>query len=701
MTWLFSFYWFGALAVAGPVLFHMWRRTPRGQRPFSTLMFLTPSPPRMTSRSRIEHWMLLLLRAASLALLAFAFTRPLWRTPIQEIESSSHEQLLAILIDTSASLKRETLWNDLIGKLDERLSQLPPETSVALYRFDRQFAAVVDFRETQSMEISTRREIVRERLKELKPTWEQTDLGEALIRTAAALQEAQSERTKPAPQRIWLATDLQSGAETVAIQGYEWPEDLPVDVILARPASPSNAGLQVVERNVETGTDVLRVRVTNSADSVKEELTLKWDSPSSTEVSVYVPPGQSRTVIPPPRVAGEASSVLHLLGDDHDFDNRVYIADRSPDKRRVLYCGLEPASDTNGARFYLEQVFSSSHRYQVDLQEFHESNFAAAESQPALIILIQPEIDAQPMIRRHLANGGTVVVASPTIETMQASLSLCGREDLLIAEATVVRYAMLAEIDFTHPVFAPFAESQFGDFTGIRFWKHRTVSGLRVAAANPDETTDVLPTAHDHVLARFDDGQPAIVELIADRGQVLLFAAGWQPADSQFARSSKFPMLMFRLLERSAGVTQRPDSQAVGTAITWPATTNLESGSTGSVMLPDGKQITLLPIDRPFSQTDSPGLYNLHVPGRTEQIAINLAANESRTAPLSLEQLESYGLKLSAHERPQVRLERQRQLQLTELEQTQKLWQIILTIVIIVLAIETYFSGRFSFKDAQ
>ncbi len=80
MTPLAPFYLLGALAIAGPILFHLWRRTPRGRREFSTLMFLTPSPPRVTSRSRVEHWLLLLLRGAVLCLLALAFARPLWRT---------------------------------------------------------------------------------------------------------------------------------------------------------------------------------------------------------------------------------------------------------------------------------------------------------------------------------------------------------------------------------------------------------------------------------------------------------------------------------------------------------------------------------------------------------------------------------------------------------------------------------------------
>ena len=62
MTFLAPLFLLGALAIIGPVLFHLIRRTTREVTPFSTLMFLTPSPPRITKRSRLENLWLLLLR---------------------------------------------------------------------------------------------------------------------------------------------------------------------------------------------------------------------------------------------------------------------------------------------------------------------------------------------------------------------------------------------------------------------------------------------------------------------------------------------------------------------------------------------------------------------------------------------------------------------------------------------------------------
>lgn len=71
----------GLAALSLPLIFHLVRRTPRGRQEFSSLMFLLPSPPRLTRRSRLDQILLLLLRLAALALLAFAFARPFSAKP--------------------------------------------------------------------------------------------------------------------------------------------------------------------------------------------------------------------------------------------------------------------------------------------------------------------------------------------------------------------------------------------------------------------------------------------------------------------------------------------------------------------------------------------------------------------------------------------------------------------------------------------
>ena len=77
MSFLAPLFLLGALAVSAPIIFHLIRQTSREKTLFSSLMFLLPTPPRLTRRSRLEHIFLLVLRCTVLCLLALGFARPL------------------------------------------------------------------------------------------------------------------------------------------------------------------------------------------------------------------------------------------------------------------------------------------------------------------------------------------------------------------------------------------------------------------------------------------------------------------------------------------------------------------------------------------------------------------------------------------------------------------------------------------------
>jgi len=689
-------YLLAALAVAGPVLFHLWRRTPRGRRSFSTLMFLSPSPPRITSRSRIEHWLLLLLRGAALILLALAFSRPLWRTAIQTPEPVTEDEIVAVLVDTSASLQRKGLWDALQRTLEDHLAQIPESASVGVYQFHDRWSAVADFAELKPLAPRARRELIRTRIRELRPGWGATHLGDALIRTASALQEVQTDRTTPVRLRILLATDLPQGARLEPLNGYEWPKDLRLEVLSIPADGPTNAGMQWIERNPDLPDDVLRVRVTNASNSRREQFQIAWKGAEQEALPVYVPPGQSRVVIPPKRPESEQATALVLIGDDQDFDNTLYIAPRRDEVRQVVYIGADAANDPASLRFYLDGVFSASQRYRIETEPWNDGMMILPVAKPALVVVGDAPPAAEAFLKSYKKANGTVLIACPSAASLESALRMCGVDAVTVTEAEVKPDAMIGDIDFEHPVFAPFAESQFSDFTGIRFWKHRTMSGFR-----PDILPGATP-AGGRVLARFDDGDPALVEFRSEGSRLWVLTAGWHPADSQLARSSKFPPLLLRMLEVASGEATRVPQVAVGGSIAWPA--SADRAATGSVRGPDGTVTKDLDTAQPFSATGIPGLYEVTRGDRTEAVAVNLAPDECRTGPLPLEQLESLGVRLGDVETTESARRneaRKRQLQIEELEQSQKLWRWALLVTLAILVMETWLAGRYRLAPTE
>ena len=126
MNFLTPFFLLGGLALAGPIIYHLVRRTTREKLRFSSLMFLAPSPPRLSKRHRLEHILLLILRCAALALLALGFARPFLRqTPIDD-PTAAQPKRIAVLVDTSASMRRDGLWTAARDRVEEVLRRAGP-----------------------------------------------------------------------------------------------------------------------------------------------------------------------------------------------------------------------------------------------------------------------------------------------------------------------------------------------------------------------------------------------------------------------------------------------------------------------------------------------------------------------------------------------------------------------------------------------
>src|SRR5207248_577239 len=116
-------------------------------------------------------------------------------------------------------------------------------------------------------------------------------------------------------------------------------------------------------------------------------------------------------------------------------------------------------------------------------------------------------------------------------------------------------------------------------------------------------------------------------------GRVFVLTAGWHPADSQLALSTKFVPLLYSILELSGGASSAPASYHVGDTVPLPA--EAFQASTGvTIERPDGKSFALAAVETNFTQTLMPGIYRVISGSAPKRFAVNLDAAESRTTPL-------------------------------------------------------------------
>lgn len=678
----------GLVALGLPLLLHLVRRTPTGRQNFSSLMFLLPSPPRLTRRSRLDQILLLLLRLAAVALLAFAFARPFLRESATLALSDLPARKVAILVDTSASMRRADLWQQAQQAIEREVADLNAHDEVGLFAFGEQLRTVVGFDAVSADAKQSRGEIVRQAANKLRPTWEATHLGAVMASLAAELDAAKDVEQSAARPQIVVISDFQASARLDALQGFEWPQEVQVVPRVLAVKRPTNATVQLLASEEGEPASELRVRVVNAGSSRDDQFFVSWaateakpEAKASTagELAVYVPPGQSRVVKLPRPEDRLTSDRIVLRGDDHDFDNTFYVVPPRKQQVRVLYFGADAADDESGSRHYLQLAATGEVLREVTVEELDLAGAALAKEPRARLVVVTSKLPGElaKSLQEFADGGGTVVVAPVDRAAAEAITQLLDDVTLSGRERSTDDFSLLGEISFAHPLFAPFASPRYSDFTKIHFWKRAPL-----ALGDSPKTT---------VIARFDDGEPAIVERVSKQGQIVALASGWDPESSQLALSSKFVPLVGALLDHACGTAESLGAVAVGQAVTLPenaAQRMLE------VQPPSGTPIKIPPAERSFANTAEPGVYRILAGDDEQRFAVNLAAAESNTAPLELEQLDRLGVKSGPALTRVERLDRIRQQRDTELESRQKIWRWLLVAALGVLIFETFWAGR-------
>jgi hypothetical protein len=682
----------GALAVAAPIIFHLVRRTTNDRFTFSSLLFLQPTPPKLTRRSRIEHWLLLLLRCLVLGLLALGFARPFFNDATRGGAGGNLARQRVILLDVSASMQRDGTWNQARQKVEKLLGDAKPTDQVAVYTFDQQAKSLVTFEQWRQAQDGERKAVAIQRLTDTKPGWRTTHLGNALASAMEALEEeaTRSELKRSSVQReIIVVTDLQEGAKLDGLQGMQWPEGVKVEFEKLDLGKRSNAGVQVVaegdEATAAAGEQVVRVRVSNASDSRKEQFQVGWAAVdgrqiSGTPVNVHVPAGQSRVIAVPRSVDSMQAEKVLLTGDDELFDNTAYVIKQEPERATILFLGEEEPADTKQLLFYVQRGLQTTRSLALEVANRSTANFpTAAELGAARLIIVGQALTSgqNAELRQMAEKGKTVLVALKDVNMAPSVANLLNVANLPAEEHSAGRHMLLGQVDFTHPLFAPFADPRFSDFTRIYFWKYRQVNLEGVTGAK--------------VLARFDDEKPALFSVTVGKGQIFVLTSGWHPADSQLALSSKFVPLLYSFLEQAGTVAARRAQFAVGDEVPMP----LEATATAQVIRPDGEK-QALGERKLLAATELPGLYSVQDNGKNWRFAVNLPAEESRTAPLPVEELERLGIPVhsSSLVTPQQAQARQEKLKHAELENRQKLWRWLVVGALAVLLMETWLAAR-------
>ncbi len=710
MGLLAPLYALAALALAGPILFHLIRRQPRGEVSFSSLMFLSASPPRLTRRSRLDNLWLLLLRVLALLLIATAFMRPFLRQD-QFLNRALAGRQIVILIDTSGSMQRADIWAAAQRTASEVLGELSPTDDVALYSIDRELTAILPLDDLSDTAPGVSRQAAKDALAQLEPTWQPTELAEGLKSLAdlIASQSISAELPPGTCHEVVLITDLQSGVRLEGLQGFAWPENINLDVRQLLPAKVGNARLSLLQADedepspataddkasssLSVAATTVRVRVENDSDAQPTPLQLSWANAMGPlpdrGTTLQVPPGQVRVV--PLGDRPPAADRILLQGDAWEGDNTLYLVQPIRMTRQIVFCGTSQTLPEEDLSYFLKQSPLSSELVRREVVAIAADELPARlESPETCAVVLEPTVAVlgqASAIGRYADAGGIVLIClsrsiaknrDDVAEFDEVSVflrELLQEPKLNVSEGKTEDFSLLAKIDFAHPVFAPLSDPRFNDFSKLRFWSHRQVA---------------LPAESQvRTVASLDNQAPLLLEAVRGTGKVWLLTAGWQPTASSLGLSTKFIPILMGIVDPQASRQPEQLSYAVGdnievsdpqhVVVTTPQAAFVDE----ALMLRHAQSIELR----------RPGLFWLQDGDAKRQIAVQVPASESRLVPLDVAQLEQYGIAVGPLASDARRRESMRQLQREELESKQRLWQWLLVASLVVLVLETWLAG--------
>jgi len=541
MSFVNPLFLFGALAVAVPILLHLVRRERSFKMEFPTLMYLRQVSKKFIRFQKLRHLLLLLLRVLAILLLALAFTRPFQEVPRVAALSGRIAEAHILLIDNSLSMGYGDRWNRAKEAAADIVRNIQAGDKVALLEFSE-----VTLARTQLLAETA---VLLSELEKMQLTDRPTRYGQALkVAEKIAFDSGTGIRV------IHLITDFQKTGWAAEERNFRLGSGVRLQYVDVGDPEFSNLALGDV-RIVEGDEDAsvgskIRFSLVNfgilDRDGSRVTLSLDGRSLSSKEIDIAM--GQVQGVeFELPRLAdGSHEFVLEVEDERLERDNRFALTMAARGKTPVLSVE-RPGSGRSGRApsYFLSRALNVSafSPYRLSTLTPQEVESAGAIAGGLLIWNNSPggSAETQRRLQRFVAEGGGLVIAlgdagSPSDFNRTFGQWLPVRMERT-GESAATRpsedFTLLTDLRFDHPVFRPFSEPHSGNFSSAKFYRH--------VRLNPDEGSEVL--------ARFDNGDPALVSAQVGQGRVLIFASSADDSANDLPLKAVYAPLWQQMLQ--------------------------------------------------------------------------------------------------------------------------------------------------------
>lgn len=686
---------------------------------FGSLMFLSQTPKQLVKKRRLRDILLMTVRASLIALLALAFARPFLPPNLVPFVTTAENESVVLLLDTSFSMGMaasgeagETAFDQAMAEALNRIDSSSPSDEIA----------VVSFSDVprQLSELGTDKEIHRTALATLRaPDNRSTRFYDALRLADEILQGARHEQ-----RRVVLLSDMQQSGWPASMENWKLAAGVAFEPVQLAPVVARNTfveDLAITMRRATTSATTSTAR-TSARSNPANSMTVRVDArvvesntdddatPTGNRATLQigslspesheVPATSSSRVSFQKRVddTGLFSGSLKLNDDALAVDNQYYFSFAVAERPSVL--SIDGGSRSNYREsFFLQKAFDLGAESRYDFSTGNESLLTRRALAGKSIVfagnLSSFSTAAIGAIREYVEEGGLVV------------LSFGDRSNLAVHRTALRELGVGSTGQVTSPIAAQGSEAIIGDVT----WRHPVFSDLQGAAGGilrPKfrRYVSVAPDSAATVIASFDTGEPWIIEKRIGRGSLLVTTATLGSEWTNFPINELYVPFVYQLAGYAVNIGKDRMMYRVGETVMLTG----RAGEEWTVRNPHGDEflvtvqtaaITSATPDIAgastasargiFRQTDFPGQYVATNGSRRVVFSVNLDPMESDVRFRDPDQVYASVVPPSTDN---VAANVSAATLLLEEEKNQKLWRLLLGLVLLLFLVETFLANK-------
>lgn len=400
MQFVYPYFLWGLLALAVPVIIHLFNFRKFKRVYFSNVQFLKEVQQETQSRNKLKQWLILAARLLAITCLVLAFAQPFIPGKLQSTDNTAQKSV-TVFIDNSFSMDAQQKQ----GRLIDLARTYADEIISAYSDADRVQVLTHDFESRHQVFYSPSE--ARQLINQITISPSSRPLSEVMMRISD-LHNNQSSQSS----RIYIISDFQQSFinwEQLHIDSSAFIQFLPVT-----PSIQSNLYIDSCWADrpelQNGGTLKLMVRVRNESDQDVENLTLRFkvngQQKSPVNISVGAHGSVDAEINYTIQETGFHTGEISLDDDQITFDDIFYIGF---DVKESL-----PVYNIEGSKAgpYIQRLFGNDSYFRLETVKEGQVDYSKLSLQPIIFLNGLEKISSGLIqeLKKHTESGGTIVV---------------------------------------------------------------------------------------------------------------------------------------------------------------------------------------------------------------------------------------------------------------------------------------------------